>query len=175
MSLEKFKKGNIKDLNKISLLYEKCKKDLLSKNILQWGAWNDNYPDIKHLRKAILLEELFILSSNNDIFGVTILNGKKSDKWKTIPWDKTKMNALIIHAFVIDPQHQNRGFGEKLLSYCEQYARDNKYESMRLDAFTKNDQANKFYQKFKYVKVGTVVFDQKPKGNMEYHCYEKLL
>lgn len=175
MSIEKFEKGNARDLDRIYSLYERCKNDLLSKNILQWGSWYDSYPNLKYLQQAIVRKELFVLALDNDILGAAVLNEKQADKWETISWDKAKSKALVIHAFVIDPKNQHKGFGKKLLVYCEQYARDNKYESIRLDSFKKNDMANRFYQKFGYANIGTVIFNQKPEGNREYYCYEKLL
>ncbi len=179
MSIERFKKGSIKDLDKICRLYKKCKDDLLDKRILQWGDWNNNYPSNEYLRQATAQEELFVLTLDKGILGAVILNEKQSSKWKGMPWNKgslaIKKKVLVIHALVIDPKNQGKGFGKKLLAYCEQYAYDNKYKCVRLDSFKENDMANKLYQGQGYTNIGTVIFDQKPEGNREYYCYEKVL
>lgn len=131
--MESFSIAKIEQLNRIYNIYTSCKKDLLDKNIYQWGEWNN------------------------------------------IKWHYNNGKVLIIHALVIDPKQQNKGFGKKLLFYCQDFARKNKYQNIRLDSFAKNQAANMFYQKYGYKKRGVVIFDMKPEGNKEYFCYEKLI
>jgi ribosomal protein S18 acetylase RimI-like enzyme len=111
----------------------------------------------------------------DELVGAVILNEEQSNEWKQIKWTEINGSALVIHAMVINPKHQNKGFGKKLLVYCEEYAKENRYACLRLDSFTKNPISNKLYQKFGYKKVGVVEFNMKPEGNMEYYCYEKIL
>jgi ribosomal protein S18 acetylase RimI-like enzyme len=170
-----FCKADINDLNKVHNLYDNCKRDLLKNKIYQWGEWNDNYPDREFLNDAIIQEELFILKYNGEIIGAVVLNENQSREWKIINWSKKDGRALVIHALIIDPKQQNKGFGKKLLSFCEQYAKNNKYSSIRLDSFRKNNISNRLYQGSGYTNVGTVVFDMKPENNKEYFCYEKIL
>ena len=173
--MESIDLAQICQLSKICRLYDACKEDLLQKNIYQWGEWGNNYPGKDYLNKSINQEELYVLRINNEIVGAVILNENQSKEWNIINWTKIDGKALIIHALVIDPKHQNNGFGKKLIFYCEQYARENKYTSLRLDSFTKNDISNKLYQRFGYKNLGLVIFDMKPEGNKEYYCYEKLI
>jgi ribosomal protein S18 acetylase RimI-like enzyme len=170
-----FSKADITYLDKIDSLYNNCKRELLKNNILQWGKWDSNYPGREFLNDAIVQEELFILKYNGEIIGAVVLNENQSREWKTVNWSKIDGKTLVIHALVIDPKQQNRGFGKKLLSLCEQYAKDNGYSCIRLDSFKKNNVSNRLYQSFGYKNVGTVVFNAKPEKNKEYYCYEKIL
>ena len=56
------------------------------------------------------------------------------------------------------------------LKFAEQYAEINKYTSIRLDAFSKNNRSLNLYEKNKYEKVGEVKFR---KGL--FYCYEKYI
>jgi ribosomal protein S18 acetylase RimI-like enzyme len=167
--------AGINDLDKIYSLYNNCKRELLRNNIYQWGKWNSNYPNKKFLNNAITQEELFALKYNGEIIGAVILNENQSKEWENINWSKINGKILAIHALVIDPNQQNKGFGKKMLSLCEGYAKNNGYSCIRLDSFKRNNISNRLYQSFGYRNVGTVVFNMKPKNNKEYYCYEKIL
>jgi ribosomal protein S18 acetylase RimI-like enzyme len=156
-------------------LYEACKTDLINRNIFQWGDWGNNYPGKVHIDGAIMRNESHVLKVNDEIIGAVILNEQQSEEWRTLPWSESGGKVLVIHALVIDPRCQNQGYGKKLLSYCEQYAKGHHYKSIRLDAFIKNDASNRLYIGFGYKNVGIVRFDSKPEGNKDYYCYEKGL
>lgn len=173
--MESFNKAAINQLDQIYGLYDACKQDLLHKQIFQWGDWGNNYPGMEFIKNSIQAGELFILSINKKIVGSVVLNDKQSPEWNGIKWSAAGGKSLVIHALVIDPKQQNKGFGKKLLTYCEEYARKNNYKSIRLDAFKKNDISNRMYQKYGYKNMGIVLFDSKPENNKEYYCYEKLL
>jgi len=170
-----FGKADVNNLDKIDNLYNDCKRDLIKNNIYQWGKWGNNYPNKEFLKNAINQEELFILKCDGEIIGAVVLNENQSREWETINWSKINGKTLVIHALVIDPKQQNRGLGKKLLSLCEQYAKDNRYSCIRLDSFKKNNVSNRLYQSFGYKNIGTVIFDMKPENNKEYYCYEKIL
>ncbi len=172
---EKIDKAYVDDLDKIDCMYINSKRNLLENNVYQWGDWDNNYPDREFLNDASIQEELFVLKYDEEIVGAVVLNEHQSKEWKSINWSKTEGKALVIHALVIDPKQQNKGFGKKLLSFCEKYAKDNKYSNIRLDSFKKNNVSNRLYQSSGYTNVGTVVFDMKPENNKEYYCYEKIL
>ncbi|MFX1396568.1 MAG: GNAT family N-acetyltransferase [Promethearchaeota archaeon] len=154
-------------------MYADCKTKLLKEDIQQWGDWYDNYPNKVYLEQAIIRENLFILKIENIINGAVILNTDQSHEWKTINW-KLK-NPLIIHAFVINPEFQDQGYGKRFLAFCESFARENEYHSIRLDCFIKNEASNKLYKHSGYEDRGLVIFEQKSENNKEYICYEKEL
>ena len=172
---ESFQKAQMNQLDDTIELYNSCKSDLLNRNIYQWGKWNDDYPSQNHIHKAISKGQLYHLIIEDELVGAVILNENQSNEWKQVKWTVINGSVLVIHAMVINPKHQNKGFGKRLLVYCEEYAKENRYACLRLDSFTKNPISNKLYQKFGYNKVGVVEFNIKPEGNMEYYCFEKIL
>jgi ribosomal protein S18 acetylase RimI-like enzyme len=169
-----FSRAAIHQSPTICNLYEDCKIDMIKRNIVQWGDWGDNYPGKAFVDAAIRKNELHLMNDNDAIIGAVVLNEEQSGEWQAIPWSDANGKALVIHALVIDPVFQNKGYGKKLLTYCEQYAHGHYYMCIRLDAFTKNDASNRLYIGFGYKNKGIVRFDSKPEGNEEYYCYEKV-
>lgn len=172
--MEYLKIAQLAQLDEICTLYSACKESLLNNNIHQWGDWDYGYPYRDYLRNCIEKKELFLFIIQEQIIGAVVLNESQSPEWNTIHWSKTNKKALVIHAMVIHPEYQNRGYGKQLLSLCEEYAIDHGYNAIRLDSFPKNTVSNKLYQNHGYANLGTVIFDMKPENNKEYFCYEKL-
>jgi ribosomal protein S18 acetylase RimI-like enzyme len=168
-----FDKAAIDQSEAICKLYADCKIDMIKRDILQWGDWGNNYPDKSFVDCSILKNELHLLNDNDAMIGAVVLNEEQSEEWRTMPWSDVNGKALVIHALVIDPVFQNKGYGKKLLTYCEKHAKGHRYASIRLDAFTKNDASNRLYGGFGYKIRGVVRFDSKPEGSKEYYCYEK--
>ena len=58
---------------------------------------------------------------------------------------------------VTSEQHRSQGYGEKLLSFVEKWARDNDYESVALSSGLKREEAHRFYkEKVSYDQVSYV-------------------
>ena len=169
------KNSQLDQLDKICNLYNACKESLLQNDVYQWGDWHNAYPDRSYLENCIKDDNLFLFIIHQEIIGAVVLNEKQSPEWNAINWSKINGKVLVIHAMVVHPKHQNKGYGKQLLSLCEEYALRNGYRAIRLDSFKKNTISNKLYQSFGYNKLGTVIFDVKPENNREYFCYEKAL
>ncbi|SNZ00149.1 GNAT family N-acetyltransferase [Flagellimonas pacifica] len=52
---------------------------------------------------------------------------------------------LAIDNVIIDAHLQSKGYGTQLLNLIETWAKNNKYESIELDAYLANNRAHKFY------------------------------
>lgn len=90
-------------------------------------------------------------------------------------WSCEKYNSLVIHVMVINPSPQGNGFDSILLENCENYAKTQGFNYIRLDSFSKNIISNQSYLTRDYKNLGIVTFDGKSKGNQKYYCYEKKL
>ena len=56
------------------------------------------------------------------------------------------------------------------VNFIEDVAVKSNYSCIRLDAYSKNEKANKLYESFGYKKAGQVYF---PRRDFPFHCYEK--
>ncbi len=77
---------------------------------------------------------------------------------------------LVMHRLCISPSLQGKGLAKHLVRFAEQYARENGYGSIRLDAFIDNERALRLYDSLNYQRKGTVTFR---KGS--FYCYEKTI
>ena len=71
------------------------------------------------------------------------------------------------------PTHQRMGYAQKMMSFAEDFARENKYLSVRLDTFSKNVNNQNFYQKRGYKKLGNIFFPNQSES--PFYCYELIL
>jgi len=79
--------------------------------------------------------------------------------------------VLAVHRLCVNPVFQGQGVGKKLMRFAVHYARENKYSSIRLDAFTNNPVSVGLYDSLGYQRRGNVSFVP---GKISY-CYEKVL
>ncbi|MFD3448229.1 GNAT family N-acetyltransferase [Microbacteriaceae bacterium 4G12] len=172
MKIDEIVLARREDVNSVDQLFINCKTELLNKNIFQW---DDSYPNRSYVEESIEEEELFILKRNEKVIGAVVLNEWQSSEWEVIPWQHQDGMYLIIHAFCIDPMYQGQGLAKLFLQFWEQYAKEHGYNGIRLDAFSGNAVALRFYETNGYIKRGEVEFPFKPKGHQTYYCYEKVM
>ncbi|MCR8849000.1 GNAT family N-acetyltransferase [Rossellomorea sp. SC111] len=151
-------------------VYIRCKHDLDGKGLLQW---NDNYPSSAYFKEEMDNGNLYVLMVDGEVAGSATLNEWQSPEWSEIPWEHR--NEWVIHALFLDPLQQGKGLGTTFMKKCEELAGEKGYESIRLDAYSRNTGANSLYEKLGYEYRGSVYFTSKPEGHQEYRCYEKAV
>jgi ribosomal protein S18 acetylase RimI-like enzyme len=164
------KQANPDHLDTIMDVYLRCKKDLDEKGLLQW---NEVYPSREYFEEEMTDGNLYVLMIDENIAGSATLNEWQSPEWSEIPWKLE--NEWVIHALFLDPLQQGNGLGKIFMEKCEEFAREKGFESIRLDAYSRNTGANYLYEKMGYEYRGSVYFTSKPEGHREYRCYEKAL
>jgi GNAT superfamily N-acetyltransferase len=170
MTTLELKKASAEQLDEITEVYLRSKKDLDDKGLLQW---DDNYPGREYFEEQIVYGDLYCLYSDDGLLGAVTLNTWQSPEWGDIPWEYN--GELVVHALFLDPAKQGRGLGTRFLEKCEEFAAEHGYRSIRLDAYARNEGANSLYEKMGYAYRGSVHFLSKPEGHREYRCYEKSL
>jgi ribosomal protein S18 acetylase RimI-like enzyme len=61
---------------------------------------------------------------------------------------------MEIDNFVIDKDHRGQGIGKRIMEYALNYARDIKCDSVSLDVFRENADANALYERYGFEKPG---------------------
>ena len=168
----KIELAKITESTEIMDLFTKCRKYLDKKGIFQW---TEEYPDREFIEYNINDNCLYIMKNEGEIIGALVLNEFQSEEWNVIKWKYDSGKQVVIHAFAIDPKCQNKGYGKKLFTYCENVAKENDYSNIRIDVFSENPHALYFWEMNGFVKAGETFFDCKPKGHEKYFCYEKEL
>ena len=166
----KIELAEINDLNDIMKMIHNCANDLISKNIFQW---NEKYPSRDIFLSDIEKKNLFIFKNNSIIIGCIALSYEKDIEYNDVKWLTKDDKNLYLHRLAVDPKFQKKGIGKLLMDFAEDYARDNKFKSVRLDTFSKNERNNRFYKSRKYTKLDDVYFPNQ--SEFPFHCYEKIL
>lgn len=155
------------DVNELLQIYLNGKTELEKNGIYQW---TDNYPTRSIIESDLRKGVLFILKNDKEIIGAINVSEEQEAEYQTVNWEFDDSKILVIHRLVIDPKYQGKGYARKLMSFAENFAEENGYSSIRLDAYSKNEKVIDFYKKRKYFIRGNVNF---PEREYPFHCMEK--
>ncbi|QYA24807.1 GNAT family N-acetyltransferase [Gramella sp. MT6] len=162
--------ADIKDLQEIKSLTEDCAQAMIQKNIYQW---NEHYPSLEKLESDILKKELFVLEEGAKIIGIIVNTPEKDEEYTPINWLSKTENNLYIHRLATHPDHWGKGYAQKLMDFAEDYAKQQKYESVRLDTFSQNPRNQRFYEARGYQRLGNIYFPKQ--SEHPFYCYELLI
>ena len=162
--------AGIKDLREIKSLTEACARAMIKKDIYQW---NEHYPSLEKLEEDILQEELFVIENKENIKGIIVITKTKDKEYNPIKWLSKTENNLYIHRLATHPDHWGQGYGRKLMEFAEEFAKQHKFESVRLDTFSQNLRNQRFYEARGYLRLGDIYFPKQ--STHPFYCYELLI
>lgn len=167
--------ANIKPAEEIHLpeikkLTKACAVAMQEKGIFQW---NEHYPSLEKLQTDIIKKELYILHENEAIKGIIVLTDHMDEEYIPIEWLTENGNNLYIHRLATHPSVWSKGYGQQLMDFAEDFARQQEYDSVRLDTFSKNKRNQKFYESRGYKKLRDIYFPKQ--SEHPFHCYELVL
>lgn len=159
------------EIDAIIALTKRCGLNIRENGIDQW---DENYPDYASIANDLKTETLFVFRENETIIGIVVLNESQDEEYTEINWltGATDRN-LVVHRLAVDPTQQGKGIARTIMDFAENYARELKYDSIRLDTFSQNPRNQRFYLKRGYADLGSVYL--KYKKEHPYFCYELLL
>lgn len=161
------KKLSEKDLSDALLIIKSVVEKM---NVEKIEQWDEIYPNQDVLEKDIINGEAYGFFLLKELKGFVVLNEESSPEYNSLKWADVRGKSLIIHRLSVKATCQGQGIATKLMNFAEQYAKECRYYSIKLDAFLDNRVALNLYEKRNYHKVGTVIFR---KGL--FNCYEKIL
>lgn len=155
------------DVEKIFSLLRRCKDYLIGQRIYQWDS---EYPSIDNIESDISRSALRKCSINGSITGIVSYDEFQESQYSAVKWMLTKEPVVVIHRLAVDPLHQGKGLATKLMDFAERSATRQKYQSIRLDAYSGNSMVVRFYSRRGYKRVGQVFF---PRRDLPFLCMEK--
>ncbi len=167
-----FARATARQIDAVEELVNQCREDLAARQIFQWDA---SYPNRAYFEGALAAGSLFVLTDADRVTGVVVLDEGQASEWSAVDWQETEGPILVVHSFAVLLSSQGKGYGATMISCCEAFARDAGYKSMRLDAFSENESALRFYERNGYSFQGEIELAFKPAGHQRYYCYEKRL
>lgn len=160
------RKAKQNEINDIMHIIKKAVGNMISQGIDQW---DDIYPNEEVIKRDLYEESLYVYY-DGIVKGIIVLNEHQDDEYETVRWKMLYGRPMVIHRLCIDPDYQGIGIANAMIDFAESFAVDNKYDSIRLDAFVHNNKACRLYEGNGYKRVGLVNFR---KGL--FYCYEKYI
>ncbi|MFT6504118.1 MAG: GNAT superfamily N-acetyltransferase [Crocinitomicaceae bacterium] len=164
-------KGELHELDAILKLTRACGKHMRDNGIDQW---DENYPDRTSLLNDLTTETLFAYRENGIVLGIVVLNESQDEEYGEIHWSTSDTDRnIVVHRLAVHPDQQGKGIARKIMDFAEVYAKDERYDAIRLDTFSQNPRNQKFYTNRGYTDLGPVYL--KYKKDHPYYCYEMLI
>lgn len=162
--IRKLTKDNISDA---FMIIKSVIEKMNSENIFQW---DDLYPKYEIIAQDINQGYAYGYFKLSELIGIVAVNEEYPIEYDSINWQNKVGKSLIIHRLSVKSNCQGQGIGKELMIFIEEYAKNNGYSSIKLDAFLNNQSALKLYENLGYNNIGEVNFR---KGI--FNCYEKVL
>lgn len=158
----------INEAKVIYKIYDDCRKAMQSVGIFQW---QNDYPTIDTVKKDIEDRNLYGYYKNANCLGAISINTHQDKEYKEIDWKGPDENVIVIHRLAVNPDYQSKGIARLLMEFAEDYAKKKKCSAIRLDSYSQNKLALKFYENRGYQKRGECFFAGR---DLPFHCLELI-
>ncbi|CAM4113938.1 GNAT family N-acetyltransferase [Zobellia nedashkovskayae] len=162
--------AKLSEIPQILNITRACAAAMIKNGIYQW---NEDYPNKEAFELDIERGELYVLEEDGRIIGTIVLSTLMDEEYVPIEWLTPSNNNIYIHRVSVHPDLQGKGYAQKLMAFAENYARENKFASVRLDTFSQNKRNQKFYETRGFERLGDIFFPKQ--SEHPFHCYELVL
>ncbi|MCG8577983.1 MAG: GNAT family N-acetyltransferase [Flavobacteriales bacterium] len=162
-------KGTVNDLKETFELLQSCARHMADNGLNQW---NENYPTIAHVEQDVSNQTLYLKKIDGRIAGVISVDDQQSPEYKDIVWKYPNEKVMVIHRMAVHPDFQKMGIAKELMDFAENFARQNNFDSIRLDAYSENKRVLSIYKQRGYHYRGDIYF---PFRDAPFSCLEKKL
>ncbi len=92
---------------------------------------------------------MYVLEEEGEICASMILNHFQAEEYKEINWiyPGEGEEILVIHTLCIPPQKAGRGYGQQMVDYAKEFARELGCKAIRIDTYAHNEPAKSLYKK----------------------------
>ena len=164
------RKGTPKDITEIIEITKACSRFMIDNGIYQW---NEHYPNKAAFKNDVLRDELYVIEKEKKLFGCIVISSFMDKEYAPISWLTKNKRNIYIHRLAIHPDYQGKGYAKKLMTFAENFAKENRYNSIRLDTFSQNKRNLKFYELRGYKRLGHIYFPKQ--SHHPFYCYEFVL
>ena len=162
--------AKLSEIPQILNITKACAAAMIKNGIYQW---NEDYPNKEAFELDIERGELYVLEEDGRIIGTIVLSTLMDEEYVPIEWLTPSNNNIYIHRVSVHPDLQGKGYAQELMAFAENYARENKFASVRLDTFSQNKRNQKFYETRGFERLGDIFFPKQ--SEHPFHCYELVL
>jgi GNAT superfamily N-acetyltransferase len=163
------RKANKVDLENIMKMYKSCVKGMIKNGIDQW---DDTYPDTKIISQDLEAMTYYVAEIEGKIIGGINIDQNQDETYSKIDWKDKSNSSLVVHRLAVKEENWGDKIGKKLMNFAEDLVVKKDLKSIRLDTYSGNPKAIKFYNRLGYDRLGHIYL--KPNKN-EYYCFEKII
>ncbi len=164
------RRAKISEIPDILKLTKACAVAMIEKGIYQW---NEHYPSRSAFEKDVREKSLYVQIIDGQIIGTVVISNQMDQEYVPVSWLSENKNNIYIHRLAVLPEHQGKGYAQRLMDFAERYAKEKGYTSVRLDTFSQNRRNQVFYETRGYQRLGDIYFPKQ--SEHPFHCYEMLL
>lgn len=162
--------ATLQDIDNLMSITKACAAYMIAKNIYQW---NEFYPSKKAFINDFKRNELYVLEVENKVIGCITISTFMDEEYIPISWLTPNHKNIYIHRLAIHPEEQGKGYAQELMTFAENFAKEHKYKSVRLDTFSQNKRNQTFYERRGYKRLGNIYFPKQ--SEHPFYCYELVL
>ena len=151
------------------LMYKSCVAGMIASGIDQW---DESYPNTEIIMRDLIAQTYFVVTENEIIIAGINIDQNQDKTYLTIDWEDKQNQFLVVHRLAVKVEFWNDGIGKSLMLFTENLVLERGLKSIRLDTYSGNPKAMKFYRRLGYSELGTI--DLKPNKD-KYHCFEKII
>lgn len=136
--------------------------------------WTPDYPNESILLQDVHEQSLYILTVEDTIVGMVVINEIQDPEYVQLDWiTPTASKNLVVHRLAISPESQGKGYAQLLMTFVEELALKQGYDSIRLDTFSRNERNQRFYERRGYQRINEVYLSYRT--DFPYVCFEYVL
>ena len=163
------RKANKVDLKNIMKMYKSCVKGMITNGIDQW---DDTYPNTEIISQDLEVMTYYVAEIEGEIIGGINIDQNQDETYLAIDWKDKSNSFLVVHRLGVKEENWGEKIGKKLMNFAEDLVVKEGLKSIRLDTYSGNPKAIKFYKQLGYASLGYIYL--KPNKN-EYYCFEKII
>ena len=150
-----FRTATIDDLDALVALYGAATQDMLRQGIDQWDEY---YPDREILTEDVESGDMTLGLLDGEPACAWVVNREYEPEYVSGAWEHTGGDFCVLHRLCVNPEMQGQGLARKAMAHMEETAREQGFDSVRLDVFSQNLHAQRLYERLGYKRTGEVRF-----------------
>ncbi|MFC6268676.1 GNAT family N-acetyltransferase [Frigoriflavimonas asaccharolytica] len=168
MKNEFFEIAKIEDAAKI---WEILKDAIERRKIEGSDQWQNGYPNLEVVENDIEVGKGFVFKTDEEIISYCAISKNDEPAYDLIDgkWLQDG-DYLVLHRLAVSEKFLGQGFAKKIIRAAENYAKENKIKSLRLDTKYDNLGMLKICEQLNYTYCGIVLMN-----HSERKAFEKIL
>ena len=124
------------DIVEAVFILEKAIQNFINSNLQHWISF---LPNRQILSDNIDNKELYLAKDKGVSKGFMVLKNDMPEDYADVKWKNTSDKSLSVYYLVAHPDWMQTDIFNQLLTFAENYAKENGFTSIKVDAFSDNE------------------------------------